>query len=59
MLSTLFTNDVRQTLDQFRRSVDQMFDNFYGPVTTPLPLSAESTHGRSARWWSLAGTIII
>jgi HSP20 family protein len=30
MLSTFFTNDVRQTLDQFRRSVDQMFDNFYG-----------------------------
>jgi len=30
MLSTLFTNDVRQTLDQFRRSVDQMFENFYG-----------------------------
>ena len=30
MLSTLFTNDVRQTLDQFRRSVDQVFDNFYG-----------------------------
>ena len=29
MLSTLFTNDVRQTLDQFRRSVDQMFENFY------------------------------
>ena len=32
MLSTMFTNDVRQTLDQFRRSVDQMFDNFYGQV---------------------------
>jgi HSP20 family protein len=30
MLSTLFTNDVRQTLDQFRRSVDQMFESFYG-----------------------------
>src|SRR5689334_1837966 len=30
MLSTLFSNDVRQTLDQFRRSVDQVFDNFYG-----------------------------
>ncbi|HEY1754100.1 MAG TPA: Hsp20/alpha crystallin family protein [Bryobacteraceae bacterium] len=30
MLSTLFTSDVRQTLDQFRRSVDQMLDNFYG-----------------------------
>ena len=26
----MFSNDVRQTLDQFRRSVDQMFDNFYG-----------------------------
>src|ERR1044071_1982613 len=33
MLSTLFTNDVRQTMDQFRRSVDQMFENFYGQVT--------------------------
>jgi HSP20 family protein len=30
MLNTLYTNDVRQTLDQFRRSVDQMFENFYG-----------------------------
>jgi|SRR5579871_205885 len=30
MLNTVFTNDVRQTLDQFRRSVDQMFENFYG-----------------------------
>jgi HSP20 family protein len=30
MLNTLFSTDVRQTLDQFRRAVDQMFDNFYG-----------------------------
>src|SRR5437868_9811771 len=30
MLSTMFANDVRQTLDQFRRSVDQVFENFYG-----------------------------
>jgi HSP20 family protein len=30
MLNTVFANDVRQTLDQFRRSVDQMFENFYG-----------------------------
>ena len=30
MLNTLFANDVRQTLDHFRRSVDQMFENFYG-----------------------------
>src|SRR5205814_5618847 len=28
MLSTLFANDVRQTLDQFRRSVDQMFESY-------------------------------
>jgi HSP20 family protein len=26
----MFSNDIRQTLDHFRRSVDQMFDNFYG-----------------------------
>ena len=38
MLNTLFTNDVRQTLDQFRRSVDQMFDSYYSqalPSTRP------------------------
>jgi HSP20 family protein len=40
MLSTLFTNDVRQTLDQFRRSVDQMFDSFYGQPTAS-PATAE------------------
>jgi HSP20 family protein len=37
MLSTLFTNDVRQTLDQFRRSVDQMFENFYGQAQPAAP----------------------
>ena len=42
MLSTLFTNDVRQTLDQFRRSVDQMFDNFYGQaLPTGSPASGD------------------
>ena len=30
MLTTFIANDVRQTLDQFRRSVDHMFDNWYG-----------------------------
>jgi HSP20 family protein len=30
MLSTVFANDIRQTLDHFRRSVDQLFDNVYG-----------------------------
>lgn len=29
MLSTVFSNDIRQTLDHFRRSVDQLFDSFY------------------------------
>src|SRR5690348_15569045 len=45
MLSTLFTNDVRQTLDQFRRSVDQMFDNFYGQA-----LPSGSTASRDRTW---------
>ncbi len=44
MLSTLFTNDVRQTLDQFRRSVDQMFDNVYGQTQ---PTGAAATGERS------------
>jgi len=35
MLNTLFSTDVRQTLDQFRRSVDQMFENFYGYESRP------------------------
>jgi HSP20 family protein len=30
MLNTVFSNDIRQTLDHFRRSVDQIFDNFSG-----------------------------
>ena len=42
MLNTLFTNDVRQTLDQFRHSVDQMFENFYGYQGQPAaPRSGE------------------
>jgi HSP20 family protein len=44
MLSTLFTNDVRQTLDQFRRSVDQMFDNFYGQAS---PSGSNATRERT------------
>ena len=44
MLSTLLTNDVRQTLDQFRRSVDHMFDNFYGQT---LPSGSKETGERT------------
>jgi len=53
MLNTLFTNDVRQTLDQFRRSVDQMFDNFYGqqPYTNaPNAPGATSTSSADRAW---------
>jgi HSP20 family protein len=30
MFDTMLSRDVRQTLDHFRRTVDQLFDNFYG-----------------------------
>lgn len=30
MNSSLLAGDARQTLDHFRRSVDQLFENFYG-----------------------------
>jgi HSP20 family protein len=30
MFDTVFSRDMRQTLDHFRRTVDQLFDNFYG-----------------------------
>ena len=30
MIGSVLGSDVRQTLDQFRRSVDQLFENFYG-----------------------------
>ena len=43
MLNTLITNDVRQTLDHFRRSVDQMFDNFYGYQSQPATSELSGT----------------
>ena len=52
MLNTLFTNDVRQTLDQFRRSVDQLFDNFYGYQTQPATSAATSE-----RTWTFAPVV--
>src|ERR1043165_6097795 len=50
MLNPLFSNDVRQTLDQFRRSVDQMFENFYGYPTQSASQSAPS----SERTWTFS-----
>lgn len=42
MFNTLFATDARQTLEQFRRSVDRLFDDFY---TT----SNRTTSGEGAR----------
>lgn len=39
MLSTVFTNDIRQTLDQFRRSVDHLFGDLYGYASDRGPSS--------------------
>ena len=52
MLNTLFTNDVRQTLDQFRRSVDQMFDSFYGYQAQPTVSAASGE-----RTWTFAPVV--
>jgi HSP20 family protein len=39
----MFSNDIRQTLDHFRRSVDQLFDNFYGyPADRSIGTTAET-----------------
>jgi len=51
MLNTMFANDVRQTLDQFRRSVDQVFENFYGQ-TQP---AASNTSGERA--WTFSPVV--
>jgi HSP20 family protein len=45
MLNTVFTHDVRQTLDHFRRSVDQLFENFYG---FNAPRTAEASRSEGA-----------
>ncbi|HYL36451.1 MAG TPA: Hsp20/alpha crystallin family protein [Bryobacteraceae bacterium] len=42
MMSSVLAGDVRQTLDQFRRSVDQLFENFYG-----LPVESGRAIGTS------------
>jgi HSP20 family protein len=44
MLTTFLANDARQSLDRFRRSVDQMFDNFYGQ---PQGSASQTTGERS------------
>jgi HSP20 family protein len=46
MTSALIAGDARQTLDHFRRSFDQLFENFYG-----LPVeSGRATMQGSGQW---------
>ena len=59
MTSSVLTGDVRQTLDHFRRSVDQFFENFYGfPAETGRAISSARDRQwmfSSARWRSAWG----
>jgi HSP20 family protein len=47
MTSSVVTGDIRQTLDQFRRSVDQLFENFYG---FPGETSRTGAAGPGSQW---------
>jgi HSP20 family protein len=49
-MTTMFANDVRQTLDHFRRSVDQLFENTYGYAAQ----AARPSGDRSEFVWSPA-----
>ncbi|MFN3321916.1 MAG: Hsp20/alpha crystallin family protein [Bryobacteraceae bacterium] len=49
MLNTMFTTDIRQTLDHFRRSVDQLFDSFYA-VPASQPAGGSNFTEGSAQW---------
>ena len=46
MLNTVFSNDIRQTLDFFRRSVDQLFDDFHGYS----PERATTANNEAPQW---------
>jgi HSP20 family protein len=47
MISSVLTGDVRQTLEQFQRSVDQMFQNFYG---LPSETGRSTPIGTGSEW---------
>ena len=47
MISSVLTGDVRQTLEQFQRSVDQMFQNFYG---LPSETGRATPSGTGTEW---------
>lgn len=43
MFDTMLSREMRQTLDHFRRTVDQLFDNFYGSGSRSAPLNSSSS----------------
>src|SRR5580698_1015970 len=49
MTSSFLAGDTRQTLDHFRRSVDQLFENFYG-----LPAESGRSLMQSGSQWSFS-----
>ena len=49
MTSSFLAGDVRQTLDQFRRSVDQLFENVYG-----LPAEAGRATLQNGSQWTFS-----
>jgi HSP20 family protein len=52
MLNTAFSTDIRQTLDQFRRSVDQLFENFSG-----YPAERGAASQSEANQWTFSPVI--
>lgn len=49
MTSSFLAGDARQTLDHFRRSVDQLFENFYG-----LPAESGRSMTQSGSQWTFS-----
>jgi HSP20 family protein len=45
MVATMLSREMRQTLDHFRRTVDQLFDQFYGSGSRLATSNGSSQHG--------------
>src|SRR5580658_9761875 len=52
MTSSFLAGDTRQTLDHFRRSVDQLFENFYG-----LPAESGRSMMQGSNQWTFSPVI--
>ena len=55
MTSSFLAGDTRQTLDHFRRSVDQLFENFYGFPRKPGDQCRAAASGCSVPCWRPLG----